>query len=146
MDEGIVNAFRKIENKIADEKLQKERAIELQRIKEVHEASERKRIFQERLIYSGATLFLTSICTVVYLANEDQIRADGGVKNWVVNVASSITLDMGTAQIDCDDPNNWSTKVCTNEKQLELENRWADMAIRKGTKEKPFAITQDSKK
>ena len=146
MDEGIVNAFKKIENKLADEKLQKDRAIELQRLREVHEASERKRIFQERLIYSGATLFLTSICAVVYFANEDQIRADGGVKNWVVNVTSSISFGLGAAQIDCDDPNNWSTKVCTDEKQLELENIWADMAIKKGSKDKPFAINQGGKK
>lgn len=146
MDEEIVNAFKKIENKLADEKLQKDRAIELQRLKEVHEASERKRIFQERLIYSGATLFLTSICTVVYIANEDQIRADGGVKNWIVNVASGISFGISTSQIDCDDPNNWSTKVCTEEKKLEMENRWADMAIKKGSKDKPFAINQNVKK
>lgn len=144
MDQNLVEAFKKLEAKLQHEKesaLRKERA-ELLRLNQ--EAMERERKKQEYIIYGASIAFLLFIIVFIYNANESQIRASGGVGAWMALKAGSISKAAlsgeTTPEVDCSLAENWKLPVCIQAKKDEMNDKWANMGLNKGGKEKPFAI------
>ena len=144
MDSSLVEAFKKLEAKLQNEKdraLRKERE-EILRLSQ--EALEKERKKQERLVYAAALSFLLAIFFLVYYANEAQIRASGGVGAWMTSKVEQVSLASlaGKKQdeIDCGKPENWKLPVCVEERKDEVSSKWQNMALNKGSKESAFAI------
>lgn len=154
MDAALLEAFKRVENKLKEEKesvLRKEREEQF-RLKQERLEKERKK--QERIIYTGCVVFLCSIVALIYYANEQQIRASGGVGSWVASGLGSLVerssyapktsfnspVVSGGENVDCTKPENWRLPVCVFLKKNEVENKWQNMALSRDGKEKAFAI------
>lgn len=142
MDASLVEAFKKLEAKIKDDKekvLREERVAQL-RLKQ--EAVEKGRKKQERLIYAASLSFLLAILFLIYYANESQIRASGGVGAWMSSQVEQISLVSSTREeVDCTVPDNWKLPVCITARNDEMQDKWQNMALNKGGKEKVFSIS-----
>lgn len=144
MDPNLVEAFRKLEAKLQEEKdavIRKERE-ELLRLNQ--EALERERKKQEFIVYAGSIAFLVFIVILIYNSNESQIRESGGIGSWMASKANAISAAAlsgnNVPYVDCAPPENWKLPVCIQAKKDEMNEKWKNMGLNKGGKEKPFAI------
>jgi len=145
MDASIVEAFKKLEAKIKDDKEKVQREERVAQLRAKHEAAEKERKKHECLIYAASLSFLLAVLFLIYYANEAQIQASGGVGAWmsskVEQIAVVSSISKNKDEVDCAQPDNWKLPVCIEAKKDEVSNKWQNMALNKGGKEKPFTIS-----
>lgn len=136
-DQQISSIFKKIENKLKEEKKEAQRAIELEKFKKRQEEEERRRKKQERIVYFCIFLFLCFMTSLVHYAHKQ-----GMIKQFATFVVNAMN---GARKVNCEDPANWSLSLCVQQKQDQVDAKWANMFLNRKGKEKPFAIHKENR-
>lgn len=132
----IAQAFKKIEQRMQDEKREAKRQVELEKFKERQALEERLRKRQEKIIYGLVFVFLCGMSYLIYIANES------GMIDRFVNIFKSVKLM--EASVDCSDANNWKLPACLEERKQQVNEKWKGMFFNKH-KERPFSIGKEPK-
>lgn len=130
----LFEAFRKIEDKLVQEKEEARRAVELEKFKQRQAEEERLRRKQELIAYAGVFMFLGVISYVVYLANEY------GLIRKISQLVKSVAV---SNEVDCEIAENWSKQVCVDRKKQEIDEKWTNMFLHHKGKEKPFSVVKE---
>ncbi len=136
VEDIMVQAFKKLDERIKKEKRDALRAEELEKFKIKQLEEERRRKKQDRIIYTLVTLFVMLLFFVIYYARESGVFGAGGF----------MPIGQGTlSNLDCSDPNNWKDRDCIAARQEQLDARWEGMLLNRNGKARPFAITDEKK-
>lgn len=140
MDEQIFDTFKKLERQLEEKKKAEIRRAENQRLEEAFRIHEAKRKRQERLIYLGLFIFVSTVFYLAYSYRKEIQNQKDSFSTWIAetskNFASSNRLDEET---ECKIPENYALKKCVEFRQSESDAKWKGITVGKS---KPFGLNK----
>jgi len=144
MSKEILNAFKRLEKKLEDQKLEEKRRVEREKFLVVQRELEKKRRRMDLAIYSGMFFFLV---VVGYMINSARLTANAegkSFKNWAGDKVVEF-VDSFEEEPVCDIPENWRTEECILKRKRETEANWRSLSLGKDGKDGAFSVNTPDK-